>query len=455
MSKQEKILRGAKIRLYPDERQAEQFNDWRLKCMKLWNLLLGMQKAAYSGEKYRPELRWRQTLAEIAELNYNLAMEKREKKIAAGEKVGDLPKPPQTDLILPRRRSFGEPNLFIWENDLMKLMARLKKEPLTRWIGGIHSHAAQAICKDMCKCLRTMISERAKGVSGRKAGFPRFKKASAYSEGSVYFANTQIKIVDWQRRLIKFPLGVGTMKMGQFNHIPEGAKIMGGRIYRVGEKWWLSPQFEFNAPDPLPSTGGEAGVKVAAKAVYTIYDGRDTWQILSRQTPRRVRRREKLAARKMSRRPKRSGGFYEAADHVAQQHWRALNRRDDTLHKGSRRIVNKFDRITIDTMDVKSMMQGDVKKLRKYIRNAAMARALHMVEYKSEAAGRILDKTHVLFPSTQICSKCGTVNPQMKEGFRLLCCMTCGNKMQRQKNAAVNEYEQGKLAHKASKLVQD
>lgn len=446
MSEKKKILHGAKIRIHPDDNQARQFDSWRVKTTKLWNLLLGMQQAAYSGEKFRPELGWRKIWADIAQLNYSLAMEKREAKIAEGKVVGDPPKPPQIDKILPRRRLEGQPNLFIWENDLMKLMARLKQVPLTGWIGDIHSHAAQAVCKDMIKALKAMFNPN------MDAGFPKFKKASAYAEGSVYFANTQIK-VDRERRRIKFPLGVGEIKCGQFNHIPAGSKLMGGRIFRIGEEWWLSAQFEIDAPAHLPRTGKEAGVKVAAKAVYTVYDGENFEQVMTRQTRLGIKRRENLAARKLSRRERRSGHYYEAASRVAQFHADERNRRDDTLHKGSRAIVNAYDTITIDKMDVKSMMAGEVKVLRKYLRGAAMSRAADLIKYKAEEAGRVVNESHVHFPSTQICANCGTVNPQMANGTRLLNCIGCGNKMQRQKNAAMNEFEQGQRSREATLIL--
>lgn len=443
------IIHGAKIRLYPSVEQAKQFDSWRVKCMKLWNLLLGMQQAAYSGEKFRPELKWRQIWAEVAQLNYDLAVLKYEKKIADGKTVANSPKLPQIDLILPRSRVLGEPHLFIWENDLLKLMARLKKQPLAKWIGEIHSHAAQAVCKDMIKSLQAMLRERAKGANGRNAGFPRFKRASAYAEGSVYFANTQL-VVNHARRRVKFAGGVGEMKVGRFGHIPDNAKLMGGRIYRIGEEWWLSAQFQYEAPKALPKTGKVCGVKVAAKAVYTIWDGEEFDRVLTRQTRRGIKRREKLVARQLSRRQKGKKGFYEAAGTVAQFHADEQNRRDDTLHKGSRAIVNAFDEITIDKMDVASLMEGEVKSLRKHVRGAAMARAAHFVKYKAEEAKRLVNETHVLFPTTQVCSVCGFINPQMVDGRRLLVCKKCGNKMQRQKNAAVNEFEQGRITKDAT-----
>jgi putative transposase len=100
--------------------------------------------------------------------------------------------------------------------------------------------------------------------------------------------------------------------------------------------------------------------------------------------------------------------------------------------------VNNYDKITIDKMDVASMAQSDVKFLRKYIKNAAMAKAAQFIIYKAEKAGRTVDQRPIFEENSQSCSNCGTLNPQMKDGRMTLKCICCGHKMQRQKNASVN-----------------
>lgn len=446
MSKDDTVVLGAKIRLYPSAVQARQFDVWRIECMKLWNLLLGMQQAAYSGDKFRPDLGWRKIWADVAKLNHEAAVARQEEKKANGEKFTPV-KEPDYMKILPSPGAGKEaPKLFIWENDLQKLMARLKKIPQTKWIAGIHSHAAQHVCKDMILALQNMLNPK------MNSGFPRFKKASTYADGTVYFANIQIAIGE-NRKDIRFPLGVGAIKCGEFGNIPHNASLREARISRTGEEWWMGAIFKFQAPEPLPKTGRECGVKIAAKNVYTAYDGEGFRCVQTRETRKGIRRRERLAERRRSRREKRSKNWYESCGEIAQYRAGERNKRQDTLHKGSRSIVNSFDKISIDKMDVKEMMAGDVKALRKVNRTAAMAHAAHFVKYKAALAGRTLNETHVLFPSTQICSGCSAINLQMKDGRRLLICASCGNRMQRQKNAAANEFEQGRRVAEATLVL--
>jgi putative transposase len=454
----EKVIHGAKIRLHPNEAQAAQFDLWRRRCRALWNLLLGMEQAAYSGEKFRPELKWRQKWLEVAEETYA--------KFNNAFEAGKRPKPPNpvnAIAILGRNRGEGEPKLFLWEDELLKTMARLKREPLCQWISEIHSHAAQQICKDLVRALRTMLTERKKRTAGkgdRDTGFPCFKKTSAYAEGSVYFANTQL-VFDRSARRIKFPWGVGEMRHGDLSHIPEDAKLMGGRIFREGETWWLSAQFEFAAPAPLPKTGLEGGLKVAASVISTTIDSEGrAHQVRTPREPERHAFQMNLTSKSLSRRRRGTKAYYKQAEKLAYQHARNRNVRDDCLHKTSRAIVNAHDAIAVQKMDVGALMknapkQKGAKTLRKINRQAAMARFRGFVEYKAKEGGRLYHESHELFPAIQICSGLKSGSPCRKIhaiplSQRFMVCDNCGTRLERRINAAQNELDQLQIAKLAA-----
>jgi transposase len=406
-------VRGMKLPLYPQSDQSRLCDLWRQRCRSLWNLLLGMQMAAYSGEKYMAEvLDWRSIWLRVARVNYDLAVERRARRIAEGREPGKEPEMPDEAKILARGLT-EEPKLFIWENDLQKLMALLKQEPATAWIGDIPSHAAQHVVKDLIKALQTMLRERKKRAAGtgdRMAGFPRFKP-NRYAEGSVYFANTQLKW-DTQRKRVKFPNGAGWVRYDggddlkvaslfagvsvneEGDRIPrsddtqagDGAKFMGARLWRQGERWWLSPQFELPVPAAPPLTGREIGLKVAAGTLATVYDGRRFQEFAGPKDDPRHQRRMKLWGRKLIRRReaeterkaaiarrtlahkgptkgkgrvrlRRSKGFHEASAELARRHGRESNQRNHTLHWVSHVIATGADHIAIEQMDVAGMME--------------------------------------------------------------------------------------------------
>ena len=519
------VLHGAKIRLYPNETQAAQFERWRRGCRSLWNLLLGMEQAAYSGEKFRPELKWRQKWIKVAEASYPKLLasferkrgeEKKELEIAEEElaslqaivkkrhsrladatdeaihdfftspsgmetgpgkiylaahrryhaafkayTAGQMKVPPQPiddkrAAMLGRGRAAAQPKLFLWKDELLKTMALLKREPLCGWIGDIHSHAGQRVCADLDRALKTMLAERRKriaGQGGRDTGFPRFKKKSAYAEGSVYFANTQLRF-DQSTPYIQFPLGVGAMRHGDMGHIPAGSKLMGGRVFREGEAWWLSAQFLMEAPKPLPPTGIDCGLKVAASIIATVVDSNHYFrQVRTPREPARHAFRMKLAHKSLSRRNRKHKAYYKKAAQIAYGHARTQNVRNDVLHKTSRAIANSYDVVSVQKMDVAALMtkdneQKERRHLIKLNRAAAMAKFRQFVTYKVAEAGKLLNETPATEPIVQKCSACGKLNYMPLSKQRISC--QCGNTLERRINAGLNELEFARIAKQAA-----
>lgn len=233
MSTTETIMRGYRLRLDASSRQKALLDTWRNRARSLWNLLLSLEMAAYSGDRaVRAELKWRQIWVEVVQENYQrdlllwengrsgkrlkLPGKGNEAKIVAlqehlqGLKKGTVefrktwrelnqfalkPERPSQEYLDKIRGKIEEPKLFIWKRDLLAIVARLKRVGSTSWIGDLPSHAAQVVAKDMEKAIQAMLRERKKRAAGngRNTGFPRFKKPR-YADGAVYFANTQITL---------------------------------------------------------------------------------------------------------------------------------------------------------------------------------------------------------------------------------------------------------------------
>ena len=384
-------------------------------------------------------------------------------------------------------------------------MARLKQEPLTEWIGDLPSHAAQMVCKDVVKAIKTMTAERKK-PNGRNVGFPRFKRSGTGADNSVYFANTQIAInfgVKYEEsRSVKFPAGLGRIKCGVIS-MPRDGRLMGGRVWRQGDQWWLSAQYEMKVPEALPKTGREIAIKVASSVLVTTLEvtpqGERLEQVKNPPEDKRivrslkllghkeVRQREKaeakarkLAARKKWQREK--AGLKEAAPlkrskrivtkkyretvaKTAALHAHETNCRNDLLHAISRRIADRFDTVIIEKMDVASLMRnagkhrrrfekrkarraegkrlGEYKSVRKLNRRAAMGRNLGLIKLKTEEAGKTLIETAISFKSVQMCYECLELHPEMRDGRAVMVCRKCGRVEDRRINAVRNLSEEG------------
>jgi transposase len=352
----------------------------------------------------------------------------------------------------------------MWEDVMLKVLARLKKVPATAWIKDLPSHASQNVVKRIILAIKAMLREQRKGDAGQDTGFPRQKKR-AISESSIYLANTMVKI-DWSKEqrfkrqgdriysveghTIHVGGGVGPLACGSIGNIPSFSKLGEMRIFKEAGRWWAAGTFRFNAPSEREKTGKVAAIKVAARDVFTVFEKdphnpSDEGHVLS--IPSRVwTTREdalfRISSVRASRAQKRSKSQQKAYVTLARMHEHRRNARNDVAHKGSALIARDFDEVVVDTMDVKRMLrkkhlkQRSVKAVRVKVINAGMAAAVQKVAYKVESAGGTFEKMSVREPTTQICSACGYRNEQMKTGRAVLKCRNCGTSIPRQENAA-------------------
>jgi transposase len=501
------MLRGSKMRIYPSPHQSALMDLWRRRCIQLWNLLLDLEQAAYSGAPSKAHLGWRSIWARVMEESHAEAVRvaaqgKQRKDGSYRVEPGERNAPPPLDeaMLAKIRRQAVETDpetgeaapakLFLWVHELQKIMARLKQVPHTRWIDDLPSHAAQSVVKDLIKALQGMLRERKKrnsGAGGRDTGFPRFKK-NRYAAGSVYFANTQIAVRTKlapgrddrasENALVKLPNGVGSMRVmlprsiATALHFGE-ARLMGGRIWRQGEDWYLSCQWEVPKPEPLPRTGRVAGVKIAAGIPITTYDDRgqtreyamppldkllrERHEAAGRAQSRalearkgRVKKREAYAKKRQAQKAERglavkplgrarmplSRGFYQAAATLAKLEGIDCAMRDGWLHETTTAIVRQFDVIAVQKMQVAKMMkrpeaveegpEEDVKRdrakrrslkaTRVMMRRTAMARIQMTLAYKARdlRGADAYEEIAAQDVTAGACSGCGVLHPEWK-----------------------------------------
>jgi putative transposase len=134
---------------------------------------------------------------------------------------------------------------------------------------------------------------------------------------------------------------------------------------------------------------------------------------------------EKLAKaqRKLSRRVKASRNYYKQKLKVASIHEKISNQRNDFLHQESRRLVNDYDIISVETLDLTEMMKN--KYFSKKISDISYNKFVSYLSYKCEEAGKILYKVDKYYASSKI----------------------CGNDLDRDHNAAINIATKGLISY--------
>ncbi len=121
-------------------------------------------------------------------------------------------------------------------------------------------------------------------------------------------------------------------------------------------------------------------------------------------------------------------------------HSKIKNLRADYLHKLSKKLIEKYNAICIEDLDLKSMK---IKNLAKHTFDNAWGMLVNMLEYKSIFSGKQVIKIDRYYSSSKTCSSCNAVKSTLELNERIYKC-ECGLSIDRDLNARYNILTEGK-----------
>jgi putative transposase len=139
--------------------------------------------------------------------------------------------------------------------------------------------------------------------------------------------------------------------------------------------------------------------------------------------------------KKLSRKKKDSNRYRVLRLRIAELHEKVANQRRDFHHKQSRYLVDNYDIISVETLDLKEMMK--TKYFSKQINDIGYHSFTKMLEYKCHDSGKVFKKVDKYYASSKICSECGQKKKTLPLSQRIYSC-ECGNVIDRDYNAAMN-----------------
>ncbi len=144
--------------------------------------------------------------------------------------------------------------------------------------------------------------------------------------------------------------------------------------------------------------------------------------------------------RALSRKTYKSNNYYKCKQKLAVLYSKLTNARKYYIHKITKDITDSYDIITCENLKTKNMIENsNTKSLTKNITDASMAEIIRELEYKSKEKGKYFYKTNEYYPSSQICSVCGTQDKKYKNlNERTYECECCHNEIDRDLNASIN-----------------
>ncbi|QOS58045.1 RNA-guided endonuclease InsQ/TnpB family protein [Thermobifida fusca] len=262
----------------------------------------------------------------------------------------------------------------------------------------------------------------------KRAKYPTFKSKKK-SRASAEYTRSAFRWKDGRLFLAKMrePLRIVWSRP-----LPEGAQPSTVTVSRDNAGRWFVSILVEEKIRPLPPTGSKVGVDAGITALATLSTGE---KITNPRHERRDRRKLARAQRALSRKAKGSANREKARRKVARIHARITDRRRDFLHKITTRLVRENQTVVIEDLTVRNMVKNG--RLARAISDASWRGFRSMLEYKCAWYGRELLVVDRWFPSSKLCSACGTLQEKMPLNVRTWQC-ACGAAHDRDVNAARN-----------------
>lgn len=287
----------------------------------------------------------------------------------------------------------------------------------------VHSQVLQNVLQRLDQAFVNFFEKRTK--------FPKFKnkfmfRSITYPQArDTYFHENKVYLpkIGWVKMMAHLPFDPASVKMINI-------KFHDG-------KWYVNLTNVTEAVAPHAEIKNAVGIDLGLLSLIATSDGEFF------ENPKWLQKSEKCLKRKqrqLSRKKKGSKNREKAKHKLGHVHDHVANQRKDHLHKVSRSLVDGYDLICMEDLQVKGMMKNH--RLAKSIANAGWGRLTDYIEYKARFAG----KTTIKVPphhTSQLCSGgCGTM-VKKDLSVRIHKCPVCGLEIDRDVNAAINILHRG------------
>jgi putative transposase len=264
---------------------------------------------------------------------------------------------------------------------------------------------------------------------GKRAKYPRFKSRKK-SRKSAEYTTSAFRFWDGELRLAKMS---EPLRIVWSRPLPEGVSPSTVTVSQdAAGRWFVSMLCDDPGIRHLPATDAAVGIDAGLDHLLTLSTGE---KIANPRHERRDRAALAKAQRRLAKKEKGSANRVKARRKVARIHARIADRRRDTLHQITTRLVRENQTLVIEDLTVRNMVKN--RKLARAISDAAWSEFRSMLEYKAQWYGREVIAVDRWFPSSKLCSTCGILQDRMPLNVRTWTC-DCGATHDRDVNAAKN-----------------
>ncbi|MFF0245015.1 RNA-guided endonuclease InsQ/TnpB family protein [Streptosporangium sandarakinum] len=316
---------------------------------------------------------------------------------------------------------------YVSDGELSKrVITEAKKTPERAWLGEVSAVLLQQALADLNSAYRTFFASITGKRKGPKIAPPRFRSKKDNRQAVRFTRNARFSItVGGRLRLPK----IGEVPVRWSRSLPSEPSSV-TVIKDAAGRYFASFVVE-TADERLPRVVAEVGIDLGLTHFAVTFDGR---KIDNPRLLRRAAKKLRKAQQALSRKVRGSNNRKKAVVKVARAHARVADARRDFAHKLSAALIRDNQAIYVENLSVKGLART---KLARSVHDAGWSQFAAMLEYKAARYGRTFAKIDRWFPSSKLCSACGTVQDEMPLNVRSWTC-ACGAAHDRDVNAAIN-----------------
>ena len=314
-------------------------------------------------------------------------------------------------------------------------ITKLKQRTKPHWNQRFPSQVIQQVAKRIHLGYEKFfdnIRDRKAGKTKRKVGRPKIKPNHKYN--SLTFTQAGFKIEGNRLTINCIKKSFTFWKHRDWTGNP--IKTVTIKRDNVGDYYLYLSCENCEPSEKLPLTGNVAGADFGCKTFLTLSDGT---KIGSPEFYKQGLNAIRSANKALSGKQRGSNAWYRAKRHLARVHKKIANKRRDWFFKLALRLVRKYDKIAIETLNLEGMKRLWGRK----ISDIAFGEFALILQWTCAKYGKTFAQAGRWTATTKPCSVCGHHNGDLTLSERQWTCPDCGFHHDRDINAAINILQAG------------